>query len=636
MKKILLSFLALGAVSHSNAQSIYPGTCDSLQAVPNVATIRAQAFPLSSVRLLPSRWRDNLERDSAWIMSLPVKSLVHSFQNTAGVWAGKEGGYMTVRKLGGWESLDSDLRGHCVAHLTSALALLYASTGCEAFRLKGDSIVSALRDVQAMNGNGYLSAFPEGLINRNLQGKSVWAPWYTIHKILAALMDQYVYAHNNDALEVAKGMADWAYAKLQGISDAQRAQMLRNEFGGVNEAFYNLYALTANDHYLHLARFFYHNAVIDLLKQQNSDFGKLHTNTFIPKVIAEARNYELTASDTSRAVADFFFRAMLKDHTFATGCLSDKEHFFNPADFSKHLSPYTGETCCSYNMLKLARHLYAYSADPHIMDYYERVLLNQILGQQDPTTGMVHYFQPMQSGAYKLYSTKWDSFWCCVGTGFESNAKLAEAVYAHHADHLYVNLFIPTTLTWQAKGITVTQETIFPRTETTRLTISGSASFTLSLRLPAWSGTPTIKVNGKKLSCKTTDGYLSITRRWKSGDTVEATFPMTLHAETAHGDSSRVALLYGPVVLAGQLGTQGMTDASNFSNPTKYNDYYTYNYQVPSNLPTHLKIDPAHPEHALQKTAEPLTFLTPSGVRVSPLFDIHHQRYVVYWDNTSK
>lgn len=633
MKKILLSFLLLGSATLAHAQSIYPGSCDELLQVRNAVEIRAEAFPLSAVRLLPSRWRDNLVRDSAWIMSLPVKSLVHSFQNTAGVWADKEGGYMTVRKLGGWESLDSDIRGHDVAHLTSALALLYATTGSDAFRLKGDSIISALRDVQAAHGNGYLSAFPEGLINRNLEGKSVWAPWYTLHKILAALIDQYVLAHNADALQMARGLGDWAYAKLQGISDSQRAKMLRNEFGGVNEAFYNLYSLTADDHYLWLARFFYHAAVIDPLKEQNADFGKLHTNTFIPKVIAETRNYELTADADSRALAEFFYHAMLADHTFATGCLSDKEHFFRPADFTKHLSPYTGETCCSYNMLKLARHLYAYSADASIIDYYERVLLNQILGQQDPATGMVHYFQPMQAGAYKLYSTKWNSFWCCVGTGFESHAKLAEAVYAHHADNLFVNLFIPTTLQWQAKGISIRQETAFPKSETMRLTISGSANFTLRLRHPSWCAKPVVRINGKKVKAKEQDGYILLSRHWKSGDTVEATFPMTLHAETAHGDTSRIALLYGPVVLAGELGTEGMTEASNFSDPTKYNDYYTYDYHVPDSLPTHLSIDPAHPERAVSPTAEPLTFKAANGVTLSPLYDISRQRYVVYWHN---
>lgn len=626
---ILLTALATGL----RAQSIFPGTCDEKLKVKNAVTVKAEAFSLKDVRLLPSRWRDNLVRDSAWVMSLPVASLVHSFQTTAGVWGGKEGGYMTVSKLGGWESLDCELRGHAVSHLLSALSLLYAGTGETAFKQKGDSIVTALKEVQAAHGNGYLSAYPEMLIDRNLAGKSVWAPWYTLHKLLAALMDQYVYADNDDALAIARGMGDWAYRKLQNIGEEQRARMLRNEFGGVNEAFYNLYALTGDSRYQWLARFFYHNGVIDPLKAGNTDMGTLHTNTFIPKVIAETRNYELNNAQDSRQLAELFYDTMLRDHSFVTGCSSDKEHFFPVKDFAKHLSAYTGETCCSYNMLKLARHLYAYTANATIADYYERVLLNQILGQQDPETGMVHYFQPMLSGAYKLYSTKWNSFWCCVGTGFESHAKYAESVYSHKGNDLYVNLFIPTELTWREKGIIVRQETAFPQSETTRLTITGTATFALRLRLPAWSGRPTLKVNGRKVSAKTVDGYLVVQRAWKTGDMVEATFPMSVHAETAHGDASRVALLYGPVVLAGELGTEGMEAPAPFSNPQKYNDYYTYDYQVPAGLPTQLSIDLQHPERALTPAGTPLTFTTKSGVKVSPLYDIHRQRYVVYWDN---
>lgn len=636
MKKLLLPILLLACLS-TRAQSIYPGVCDDMQTVKNRVETKADAFPLSDVRLLPSRWRDNLVRDSAWVMSIPVPTLVHSFQVTAGVFAGREGGYMAVAKLGGWESLDSDLRGHDIGHLTSALALLYAATGEECFRQKGDSIVTALREVQQAHGNGYLSAFPEGLIDRNLNGKSVWAPWYTIHKILSAMIDQYVYAGNKEALTIAKEMGRWAYTKLQAVGEEQRARMLRNEFGGVNEAFYNLYSLTGDEHHLWLARFFYHNGVIDPLKQGNGDFGKLHTNTFIPKVIAEARNYELTGAEDSRRVAQFFFDAMLKDHTFVTGCLSDKEHFFAPKDFTKHLSAYTGETCCSYNMLKLSRHLFAYTASPTVADYYERVLLNQILGQQDPLTGMVQYFQPMLSGAYKLYSTPRNSFWCCVGTGFESHAKYAEAVYYHKDDALFVNLFIPTVLHWRDRGVTIRQETAFPASDKTVLTVEGNARFTLLMRHPSWCAKPVVRLNGKVVKgIKSVGGYLAVNRTWRSGDRIEATFPMTLHAETAHGDAGRVALLYGPVVLAGEMGTEGMTEASSFSDPKKYNDYYTYDFHVPAALPTALKIDLRAPEKSVAPTAEPLVFTTKSGVTVRPLYDITRQRYTVYWDNTNE
>ena len=633
MRHLFISVLLACAGHTVVAQSVYPGAFDGKMKKHDVVEFRAKAFPLNDVKLLPSRFRDNLERDSAWMVSLPVASLVHSFRTTAGVQAGREGGYMTVKKLGGWESLDCELRGHAIGHLTSAFALMYAATGENIFKQKGDSIITALKEVQAAHGTGYLSAYPERLIDRNLAGKSVWAPWYTLHKILSGLIDQYLYAENEDALKIAKGMGDWAYNKLQGIREEQRAKMLRNEFGGINEAFYNLYAVTGNENYRWLARFFYHNGVMDPLKQGNSDLGTMHTNTFIPKTLAEARNYELSGDEDSRRLTEFFYDIMLRDHTFVTGCSSDKEHYFPVKDFAKHLSGYTGETCCTYNMLKLARHLFCRTADESIADYYERALLNQILGQQDPQTGMVHYFQPMLSGSYKVYSTPWNSFWCCVGSGFENHAKYAEAVYYHNGDELLVNLFIPTVLSWKDKGISITQRTDFPKSETTSLTVSGNGKFTMKLRYPSWSGKAVVKVNGKKVATGKAGSYITIARNWKDGDKVEATFPMSVRAETAHGDASRVALLYGPVVLAGELGTEGMQSPAPFSDPKKYNDYYTYNYNIPDGLPTSLAIDLKNPSRSLQKTGEPLVFKTAGGVTVSPLYDLHRQRYVVYWNN---
>lgn len=633
MRHLFISVLLACAGHTVVAQSVYPGAFDGKMKKHDVVAFRAKAFPLNDVRLLPSRFRDNLERDSAWMVSLPVASLVHSFRTTAGVQAGREGGYMTVKKLGGWESLDCELRGHAIGHLTSAFALMYAATGENIFKQKGDSIITVLKEVQAAHGTGYLSAYPERLIDRNLAGKSVWAPWYTLHKILSGLIDQYLYAENEDALKIAEGMGDWAYKKLQGIGEEQRAKMLRNEFGGINEAFYNLYAVTGNENYRWLARFFYHNGVMDPLKQGNSDLGTMHTNTFIPKTLAEARNYELSGDEDSRRLTEFFYDIMLRDHTFVTGCSSDKEHYFPVKDFAKHLSGYTGETCCTYNMLKLARHLFCRTADESIADYYERALLNQILGQQDPQTGMVHYFQPMLSGSYKVYSTPWNSFWCCVGSGFENHAKYAEAVYYHNGDELLVNLFIPTVLSWKDKGISITQRTDFPKSETTSLTVSGNGKFTMKLRYPSWSGKAVVKVNGKKVATGKAGSYITIARNWKDGDKVEATFPMSVRAETAHGDASRVALLYGPVVLAGELGTEGMQSPAPFSDPKKYNDYYTYNYNIPDGLPTSLAIDLKNPSRSLQKTGEPLVFKTAGGVTVSPLYDLHRQRYVVYWNN---
>ena len=322
MKKGLVIIFSLLVSAGLNAQSLYPGQYVDKLKVENVVPVKAEAFDLQDVRLLPGRFYENMQRDSAWMMSISADRLLHSFRTTAGVWAGLEGGYMTVKKLGGWESLDCELRGHTTGHMLSASALMYASTGNECFKAKGDSLVTGLAEVQKAHGNGYISAYPEGLIDRNIKGQRVWAPWYTLHKIMSGLIDQYLYADNEQALEVACNMASWAYDKVNGLSEETRRLMLRNEFGGMPEAFWNLYSLTAEPEHKFLAEWFYHNDVVDPLHEGREDFGTKHTNTFIPKVLAEAREYELTGeyqTDTGRWIFDKLYEdchlhVHLEDH----------------------------------------------------------------------------------------------------------------------------------------------------------------------------------------------------------------------------------------------------------------------------------------------------------------------------------
>ncbi len=621
----LLSILSSGVCGY--AQSIYPGIAQEKIKLPIKGDVKAESFNLKDVRLLDSRFHDNMRRDSAWLASLSTDRLLHSFRTTAGVPAGREGGYMTVKKLGGWESLDCELRGHTTGHVMSALAQMYAATGDLLMKAKGDSIVKGLRVVQEAHGNGYISAFPEELINRNIKGTSVWAPWYTLHKILSGLIDQYIYADNQEALEVATDMGKWASAKLKDIDEPTRLKMLRNEFGGINEAFYNLYSITADPDFLSVAEFFYHPDVIDPLKRGNADLGTKHTNTFIPKVLGEMRRYELTGDEESLNLSRFFWDEMLAHHTFAPGCSSDKEHYFKPEEFSKHISGYTGETCCTYNMLKLSRHMFCNNPDSRVMDYYERALYNHILGQQDPETGMVAYFLPLATGTHRVYSTPENSFWCCVGSGFENHSKYGEQIYSKTGDGLLVNLFIPSQLDWSDKGIKVTQLTDFPASSSTKLKIEteNPTKSKIGIRIPAWSKMLAIKVNGKKINpTNTSSGYAMIDRIWKDGDQIEVDFNMNLIFEPTPDGSGLGALVYGPIVMAARLGTEGMESPAPYSNPSLYNDYYTYDYHIPAGLPDEIDIK------NLKKTG-PLTFVTVDGLTIEPLYDIHRERYGVYW-----
>lgn len=550
-------------------------------------------------QLLPSRFKENRTRDSLWIAAIPVQSLLHSFRNTAGVFSGREGGYKTVRKLGGWEALDCDLRGHITGHILSATASL-------GMKAKADSLVDGLAQVQTQYGTGYLSAFGEGLIDRNIAGQSVWAPFYTLHKILQGLLDQYNTFGNRKALEVARGMGDWAFRKVMCLDETTRSRMLRNEFGGFNEAMYNLYLATDDPRYLEVARFFYHNDKIDPLKAGNANLGTNHANTFIPKLLGECREYEISGSPESRDAAELLFWTLVREHAFVTGEVSDKEHLFKPGTDSRHLSGYDGENCCTFNLLKLAEQLYSYEPRAEIMDYYERALYNHIVGQQDPYTGMVCYFTPLQSGAYRLYSTPFDSFWCCVGSGFESHAKYHKAIYYTSGDNLYMNLFIPSRLSWE--GRTVTMETAFPENGTVRLRIDGDRHFNLKVRVPGWASY--LKVNGRKVKA---EGYYTIKNPRKE---ITLEYGMKLHQESTRDDSSRRAWLWGPIVLAGKLAPV----ENPFSDPSKYNDYYTFDYGVAATVPVESL-----------KQVGPLHWKTPSGISVGPLYDAHHCRYVVYW-----
>ncbi len=603
MKKILLSVFVFVSLSMT-AQTI------------------VQPFALTDVQLLPSRFQRNMQRDSAWIASIPVNRLLHSFRNTAGVYSALEGGYDAKLKLGGWESLDCDLRGHITGHLLSAMAYLQMNE-------KADSLVQRLAEVQQQYGTGYLSAFGEGLIDRNIQGKSVWAPFYTLHKILQGLIDQYQLCGNETALQIAKGMGDWAYNKLKPLSEETRTKMIRNEFGGFNEAMYNLYAITNDERYLWVARFFYHNDKIDPLKQGNNDLGTNHANTFIPKLLGECRNYELMkqreqsqaglnsaesrqkstegqlfGDESSRRAATLLYNTLVNDHAFVTGEVSDKEHLFKPETQSKHLTGYDGENCCTYNLLKLADRLFTYQPDSKIADYYERALYNHILGQQDTLTSMVCYFTPLMTGGYRLYSTRDSSWWCCVGSGFESHAKYQSSIYFHNDKELYVNLFIPSELNWN--GTIVRQETAFP--ESNKTVITASSRINMKMRYPYWA--TYMKVNGKKVKAGK-DGYVAI----KATKKAEIEFGMSLREEATKDDPTRVALLYGPIVLAGRLA-----EVENpFSDPTKHNDYYTFDYGK------HDDVKLSEVKHIGGLRFES------NGIHIQPFYDLQHCRYVVYW-----
>lgn len=630
-KKIIFTALLAAIFIPFDTRAQYIGQSDSLVKNKQKITPKATSFNLQDIRLLDSRFKENQDRNGKCLLNMDINRLLHSWRVNAGI-------STNAIPLGGWEALDCELRGHTMGHVLSALALMYGSTGNEAYKNRGDSLVTALQECQqVLNQGGYLSAFPQNLVDRCIAGKPVWAPWYTIHKIMAGLTDMYVYTGNKTALEIAEKMSDWAYHKLIQLNPEQLAVMEKNEFGGMIETGYNLYTITGNIRDQKLAEIFYDHAVLDPLAAKEDRLDKLHANTQIPKIIGEARGYELTGNEGQRTIADFFWQTVIDHHTYATGGNSDDEHFFEQDKLSAHMTARTTETCNTYNMLKLTRHLFTWTADARYADYYEQALYNHILAAQDPETGMASYFMPFKPGLFKVYSSPLNSFWCCMGTGFESNAKFAEAIYYHNDHGVFINLFIPSSLKWKEKNFQITQRTDYPQNPTIYLTIDNAPGqdIPLYIRYPAWATDGVVlKVNGKKVAVNQNRGnYIVLDRRWNKDDKITITFPMSLHLVAANDDPNKAIIAYGPIVLAGKMGTEGLTPPVPYANDQ--NDYNSY--KVPDDVISTLHAKGKRPETWVKTVVDmPLTFKTHGvaarDIVLIPYYQLHHERYVMYWD----
>jgi hypothetical protein len=514
---------------------------------------------------------------------------------------------------------------------------MYASAGDSDLRDKANGLVSELAKCQKALKNGYLSAFPEEFFDRLREGRRVWAPFYTYHKILAGLLDTYVHCGNDEALAVAEGMAGWVRHWQESISDVHLQRILQTEFGGMNEALGNLSAVTGKPQYLHLAGRFEKNMFLDPLAEHRDELKGIHANTHIPQVIGAARRYELTGENRYRDIASFFFDTVTTERAYCTGGTSNDEFWRTPpGKLSTELGKHTEECCCGYNMLKLARHIFAWTADPRVMDYYERTLFNSRLGTQNLEDSGMGYFLPLGPGYWKYFNTTYDSFWCCTGTGVEEFAKTGDSIYFHDDHGIFVNLFIASEVNWAEKGVRLEQQTNFPEQEGTTLVVHAEkpTELALNIRIPYWAiRGGTVKLNGSLLPAfASPSSYLTLNRTWKEGDRVEVSLPMSLRIETIPDDHTLQAAMYGPLVLAGRLGTEGLTKSM------FYSEYDTAPGGDPIPVPA-IATSANDPVGWLEPVAgEPLTFQTVGQARkinLIPLYKLFGERYAVYWKTTS-
>ncbi|MFN8074600.1 MAG: glycoside hydrolase family 127 protein [Kineosporiaceae bacterium] len=588
------------------------------------AGVAAAPFDLGQVRLLPGRWMDNQNRTLAYLRWVDVDRLLYNFRSnhrlsTAGAAA-----------LGGWEAPTFPFRSHSQGHFLTAFAQAWAVTGEATFRDRAQYMVAELAKCQANNGAagfaaGYLGGIPESDFTPLESGRPSPAtvPWYVLHKTFAGLLDVWRILGNTQAGDVLLKLAAWVDQRTSRLSYAQMQTVLGTEFGGMNAALADLYQATGDSRWLTAAQRFDHAAVFDPLAANQDRLNGLHANTQVPKWIGAAREYKATGNTRYRDIARNAWALTVGGHTYAIGGNSQAEHFHGPGAIAAYLTNDTCELCNSYNMLKLTRELWTLNpTQASYFDFYERTLFNHLLGGQnslDPH-GHITYFTPLRPGGRRgvgpawgggTWSTDYSSFWCCQGTGLETNTKLPDSIYFSSGTTLIVNLFAPSVLTWAQRGITVTQTTTYPVSDTTTLTLTGtmSGSWAIRVRIPAWCTGATISVNGVRQDVATTPGtYAEVTRAWASGDTVTVRLPLQVRVEATPGRRSVRALLFGPVVLSGNYGDRSLTALPSLS-------LATLKRTSTSAL-------------AFSATADG------SPVTIGPFHDAHGHTYTVYWRTT--
>lgn len=614
------------------APQIQQGTQPPFEPFQNVGTFvrrdippQISAFSLTEVKLLPGEFADAQDLNRQYLQDLSVDRLLHNFRVNAGLPSSAE-------PLGGWEKPNCELRGHFVGHYLSACALMYSSTGDAAMKAKADQLVAGLAECQAKLNGGYLSAFPIELFDRLRERKEVWAPFYTIHKIMAGMVDVNQLCGNQQALTVVEGMATWTDAWTKALSEEQMQMVLDTEYGGMNDVLYLLADITGKESYGIVGDRFTKKRFFNPLATRRDELRGLHVNTHIPQVIGAERRYQMTGDRRFREVSEYFYTEVTAARAYVTGGTSNNEGWLTgPNRLAEELRQGTDTTecCCAYNMLKLARMLYERTGDPRYFDYYERTLYNHRLGTIQKDGGM-QYYLGLVPGAWRTFSTKEASFWCCDGTGVEEFSKLADSIYFHDGNGVYVNLFIPSTLDWRGKGFRLRQETLFPNAQNAKLVIESPADLTLHLRVPSWLAKPvSVRVNGQPLEALASPGsYFSVRRDWRKGDTVEIELPMSLRYESMPDDENLRAILYGPIVLAGGLGQE----------------------ELPANMVIGpegppMKKAPAVPIPSFAAgNRPPSEWLTASGpmsfqasaegggaVQFVPFYQLTGQRYSVYW-----
>ncbi|MBR0511900.1 MAG: glycoside hydrolase family 127 protein, partial [Ruminococcus sp.] len=620
---------------------------------------KIQDFSISDVTMTDAYCTNAFSKEVKYLLSLDANRLLVGFRENAKM------NTQGAQRYAGWEN--SLIAGSTVGHYLSAVAMAYQNPNLtdaqrKSFSDKLDALLNGMKECQnnSKGRPGFLWAGQvknpnnvEQQFDLIQQGKTniineAWVPWYTLHKMIQGLVDVYNFTGKETAKEIASKLGDWTLARCRTWNQQTHNTVLSIEYGGMNDCLYQLYEITGKEDHAIAADYFDENALHERILRGGANVlnGK-HANTTIPKFVGVIKRYEVLDGktvggkqiDASKHLkyAEAFWDMVVTHHTYITGGNSEWEHFGMDDILDKERTNCNCETCNSYNMLKLSRELYKCTGDKKYMDFYEQTYYNSILSSQNPETGMTTYFQPMATGYFKVYSSPYNSFWCCTGSGMESMAKLGDTIYMHSKDALYVNLYQSSILNWKDKNMKITQESTIPSGDTTKFTIDGSGAVDFRFRIPDWkAGNMTVKVDGEKYSYKTVDGYAQVTGDFKKGDTIELTIPEAVKAYSLPDKNTVYGFKYGPVVLSAELGKQNMATGSTGMNVTIPKDKVTpsENIRISDNSTTvntfmtdindHLVRDGSSLKFKLTGTDHDLTF--------SPHYQQYQQRYGIYWN----
>jgi DUF1680 family protein len=615
-----------------------PQTRRLAHARPTIAE-SARPLPLDAVRLTGGPLKHAQELDEKYLLELEPDRMLSFYRTRAGL-------PKKAEPYGGWDGGGRQLTGHIAGHYLSAVSYMYAATGDVRFKQRAAYIVDELKLVQDAHKDGYLGAIMNGeqafedVEKGNIKSSAfdlngLWSPWYTLHKTYAGLRDAYRYTGNRKALDIEIRYAQWAETILSKLNDAQTQKMLGTEFGGMNAVLVDLYADTGDRRWLDLSYHFEYRPVMDPLKEHEDDLDGLHVNATLPKIIGSLTRFVYTGNPGDGFASAFFWDQAVHHHTFATGGQGKDEYFREADRLSNIVDGRTAESCNVYNMLKLTRELFALRPDEEYANYQERALFNHVLGSIDPEDGSTCYMVPVGQGVRREYQemlpngARQGSFTCCVGTGMENHALHGYGIYYTSPQKLWVNIYAPSTAEWAAEGVKLAMDTTFPEGDSAKMTLTMAApkTFTVSLRRPRWAGEGfRVKVIGQDAGVASAPGeYVELRRAWKSGDAIELVLPKALHLERLANDPHRAAIMWGPLVMAGDLGPEPPRGSGRGEAPA--------NIDIPS-----IVTDSARPaEWITPIPGRPGDFRT-DGVGKShdidlvPFYRLHRHVYMGYFD----